>query len=132
MTASTNLQYVQPYDSIHPQVNHMAEHDCVTIRAHDDDGSDVCMYFVATDTTSELDAAEQWLRTALEAVQVAKMERANAPTSPCVERVGSDGCSGFVYLVNRDAPEEGTDIRHDVPCAAHPDAMLTKAGHEHA
>lgn len=31
-------------------------------------------------------------------------------------------CTGTIYAVNPDAPEEGTDIRHEAYCPAHPDA----------
>lgn len=36
------------------------------------------------------------------------------------KRWGADACSGVAYLVNPDAPDEGTDIHHEVPCPVHP------------
>lgn len=32
------------------------------------------------------------------------------------------GCTGHRYAVNPDAPDEGTDIRHDGPCPTHDEA----------
>lgn len=28
-------------------------------------------------------------------------------------------CTGFRYLINDDAPDEGTDVHHDGPCPVH-------------
>lgn len=33
----------------------------------------------------------------------------------------NDTCTGTRYHVNPDAPDEGTDIRHDGPCPVHPE-----------
>lgn len=35
-----------------------------------------------------------------------------------------EGCTGTVYAVNPDAPDEGHDIAHEHACPAHPDASL--------
>lgn len=49
--------------------------------------------------------------------------------SPALEelrdRIGRALCSGQPYPVNPDVPEEGSDLRHDGPCAAHPDDELS-------
>jgi hypothetical protein len=32
-------------------------------------------------------------------------------------------CTGYRYEITGGAPEEGTDIHHERPCPAHPDAV---------
>ena len=82
MTTSTDVQFVQPYASIHPQIGHMPEHRCVTVRAHDDAKNFVVLYFHATDDADELAVAEAWLRDALAKVEVATMLAANDQPAP--------------------------------------------------
>lgn len=92
MTTSTDVQFVQPYASIHPQVNHMPKHRCVTVRVHDDAKNYVVLYFKATDGVSELAVAEAWLRDALAKVEVAKIDAANDQPAPVLpERVSNEG-----------------------------------------
>jgi hypothetical protein len=41
----------------------------------------------------------------------------------------STDCTGHRYPINPDAPEEGTDVRHDVECPVHPELVPVKAEH---
>ena len=84
MSTTINLQYVQPHDGRSPQVDHYADLACAVVRAADDHGNVVTLFFTARTEAHELDAAEQWLREALEAVLDAKIDRAaKVPPAPC-------------------------------------------------
>ena len=122
MTTSTDVQFVQPYTSIHPQVNHMPGHRCVTVRVHDDARNYVVLYFKAADGAGELAVAEAWLRDALAKVEVAKIDAANDQPAPVLlERVSNETCGvemsrgipgvdEVVWTCTRDAGHGGEHI----------------------
>lgn len=88
--------------------------DPLSVRDHGDDGLVVTIgrtgalkLFVAD--LPELVRLEAALRAEIQRVTAERLAAIRAPR-----------CSGARYLVNPDAPEEGTDVHHDGPCPAHP------------
>lgn len=58
--------------------------------------------------------------TGRECCEHARKHSLDSLSSACYHQVmTTNECSGFIYPINPDAPEEGTDIRHETTCDLH-------------